>query len=45
MGKAIFFVKGSLLGKVLVKALKAVEVGEKLPFFQYLSFIFFFGKT
>ena len=27
-------VKGSLLIKVLVKALKAVEAGQKLPIFQ-----------
>ena len=31
MGKDIFFVKGSLLIKVLVKALEVVEDGGKLP--------------
>ena len=45
MGKAIFFVKGSLLIKVLVKVLEAVEAGQKLPFFKYLSIIFFFVRT
>ena len=35
MGKAIFF----------VKALEAVEAGQKLQFFKYMSTIFFFGKT
>ena len=42
MGKAIFFVKGSLLVKVLVKALEAVEVGGKSPFFKYLSVVGFY---
>ena len=45
MGEAIFFVKWSLLIKVLVKALDAVEDGRKSPFFKYLSIIFFYGKT
>ena len=35
MGKAIFFVKGSLLVEVLVKALEAVKVGGKSPFVKY----------
>ena len=38
MGKAIFFVKGSLLVKVLVKALEADEVRGKSPFFKYIFF-------
>ena len=41
----LFSAKGSLLIEVLVKALEAVEVGGKSPFFKYLSIIFFFGKT
>ena len=46
MGKAVFFVKGSLFIQVLVKALEAVETGQKsLFFFKYMSTIFFFGKT
>ena len=40
MDKAIFFVKGSLL----VKALEAIKVRGKLPFFEYLSIIFFLAK-
>ena len=43
MGKAIFFVKGSLLIKVLVKVLEANEAGQKGPFFKYLLIVFFFG--
>ena len=42
MGKAIFFVKGSLLIKVLVKEIEAVEAGRNSPFFKDLSIIFFF---
>ena len=34
-----------LLIYVPVKALEAVETGQKLPFFKYISTIFFFGKT
>ena len=45
MGKAIFFVKGSLFIEVPVKALETVEAGQKSPFFKYMSTIFFFGKT
>ena len=45
MGKAIFFVKGSLLTSVPVKALEAAEAGQKLQFFKYMSTIFLFGKT
>ena len=44
VGKAIFFVKGSILIKVLVKDLEALEVGGKSPFFKYLSIIFFLAK-
>ena len=45
-GQGYFFLqKGSLLIKVLVKALEAVEAGGKSPFFKYMSTIFFFGKT
>ena len=35
MGKAIFFGKGSLLNKILVKALEAVKAGQKWPFFNF----------
>ena len=42
MNKAIFFVKGSLFIEVPVKALEAVEGGQKSPFFKYMSTIFFF---
>ena len=45
MGKAIFFVKVSLLIKVLVKALEVIEAGRKSPIFKYQLIIFFFGKT
>ena len=45
MGKAIFFGKGSSLTLVPVKALEAAEVGQKSPFFKYMSTIFLFGKT
>ena len=45
LGKAIFFVKGPLSIKILVKALEAVEVEGKSPFFKYPSIIVFFGKT
>ena len=45
MGKAVFFVKGSLFIWVPVKALEAVEAGQKSQFFKYMSTIFFFGKT
>ena len=45
MDKAIFFVKGSLLMWVPVKALEAVQAGQKSPLFKYMSTIFFFGKT
>ena len=34
MGMAIFFLKRPLLIKILVEALEAVEVREKLLFFQ-----------
>ena len=44
-GQGYIFVNGSLLIKVLVKALEAVEAGQKSPFFKYLSIIFFFVKT
>jgi hypothetical protein len=44
MGKAIFFVKGSLSIQVPVKALEAVEAGQKSPFFKYMSTIFFLIK-
>ena len=40
-----FFVKWSLLIKVLVKALEAIEAGQKSPLFKYLLIIFFVGKT
>ena len=42
MDKAIFLVKGSILIKVLVKALETVEVGGKLPFL--FLFIFSLAK-
>ena len=45
MGKAIFFVKQPSLIQILVKALEAVEDGQKSPCFKYLSIIFFFVKT
>ena len=45
MEKAIFFVNGPLLIKILVKALEGVEVGGLSPFFKYLSIIVFFSKT
>ena len=45
MGKAIFFVKGPILIKILVNALDALEVVWKSPLFKYLSIIFFFSKT
>ena len=45
MGRAIFFVKGSLFISVPVKALEADEAGQKSPFFKFMSTIFFFGKT
>ena len=45
MGKAIFFVKRSLLIEVPVEAVEAVEAGHKSPFFKYMSTIFFFGET
>ena len=44
MGKAIFFVKRSSLTLVPVKALEAAEVGQKSPFFKYMSTIFFLAK-
>ena len=46
MGKAIFFVKGSLLIKVLVKVLEVVEAGQKNHSFSNTCQLFiFFGKT
>ena len=44
-GQGYFLAKGSILNKVIVKAREAIEVGRKLPFFKYLSIVFFFGKT
>ena len=44
MGKAIFFVKGSLLVKVLVKALEAVEVMGKSPFSNTCQIFSFLAK-
>ena len=40
MGKAIFFVKGSLFIQVPVKALEAIKTGQKSPFFKYMSTIY-----
>ena len=41
MGKAIFLLNGSLLIKVVVKVLEAVEVGGKLLFFiSFNNFLF-----
>ena len=37
-GQGYVFVKGSLLVEVLVKALEAVEVRGKSPFFNYFLF-------
>ena len=42
MGKAIFFVKTTFIDLNLVKAVEAVEDGQKSPFFKYLSIIFFY---
>ena len=45
MGKAILFVKGSLLIKVLVKALEAVEVGGEIAVFQIpVKYFLFLAK-
>ena len=41
-GQRYLFLKGSLLIEVPVKTLKAIEAGEKTPFFKYISTIFFF---
>ena len=43
--KDIYFGKGSLLIKVPGKALEAVEAGQKLTIFKYMSTIILFGKT
>ena len=45
MGNAIFFVKGSWLILVPVKALETVEAGQKSLFFKYMKTIFFFCRT
>ena len=44
MGKFIFFVKESLLGKVLVKGPEAVEVRGKLPFLNTCQLFSFLAK-
>ena len=44
MGKALFFVEGALFIKVLVKALEAVEEGNR-RFSNTCKVPFFFGKT
>ena len=45
MGKAIFLVKGPSLIQIIVKALEAIQVRGKSPFFKYLSMIVLFCKA
>jgi hypothetical protein len=45
MGKAIFFCKTVFIDLSPVKALEAVEAGQKSQFFKYMSTNFFFDKT
>jgi hypothetical protein len=44
-GQGYLFCKTTFIDLNLVKAVEAVEDGQKSPFFKYLSIIFFFVKT
>ena len=44
-GRGYLFCKRVFIDLSPVKALEAVEARQKLPFFKYMSTIFFFGKT
>ena len=45
IGQGYFFCKSVFIDFSPVKALEAVEAGQKSPFFKCMSTIFFFGKT